>query len=121
MDAPLSTRRPPHTLPPTRRRFLGLLVFTLSLGLLAGVSFYAGYASARLNGPVTLPVPGADAGPAPQRTGALTVVAEAWRIVDAEFYDRTRLDPTRLTYGAIKGLLEALDDPYTAVADRQRT
>jgi carboxyl-terminal processing protease len=107
--------------PPPARRIVGVIGLVVALGFVAGASFYAGYASARLNLPVGLPVPGGDRDPTAARTGALAVVAEAWRIVDAEFYDHARVDPAKLTYGAIKGMLETLEDPYTVVADQQRT
>jgi carboxyl-terminal processing protease len=106
-------------LPP--RRIVGFIGLLIALGFVAGTAFYAGYASARLNLPVGLPVPGDGRDPTAVRTGALAVVAEAWRIVDAEFYDHARVDPAKLTHGAIKGMLETLDDPYTVVADQQRT
>ena len=35
---------------------------------------------------------------------------QAWRIVHRHFVDRDALDATRLTYGAIQGMLTALGD-----------
>lgn len=35
---------------------------------------------------------------------------EAWNLVQRNFVDRTALDPTRLTYGAIRGMVDALGD-----------
>jgi len=35
---------------------------------------------------------------------------QAWNLVQKNFVDRTALDPTQLTYGAIRGMVEALGD-----------
>ncbi len=35
---------------------------------------------------------------------------QAWNLVQSDFVDRQALDPTRLTYGAIRGMVEALGD-----------
>ena len=43
----------------------------------------------------------------------LAVFWEAWRIIRAEFLDRTILDDRRLAYGAIRGLVQSLEDPNT--------
>jgi carboxyl-terminal processing protease len=39
---------------------------------------------------------------------------EAWSLVSREFYNRAAIDPQKLTYGAVKGMVESLGDPYTA-------
>lgn len=35
---------------------------------------------------------------------------QVWNLVQKEFVDRSALDPTKLTYGAIRGMVEALGD-----------
>ena len=38
---------------------------------------------------------------------------EAWKVVENEFYDRPQVDHQKLIYGAIKGMVDAVGDPYT--------
>lgn len=49
----------------------------------------------------------------------LRLVSEALGIIQREFYDRSVLDSQKLAYGAIRGLLGALNDPYTFHATRR--
>lgn len=44
----------------------------------------------------------------------LGVVEEAWDIILTEYVDRDNLDIDKLREGAIKGMMEALDDPYSS-------
>jgi carboxyl-terminal processing protease len=44
---------------------------------------------------------------------------EAWQIIDDHFYGDLSSETTR-TYGAIRGSLETLDDPYTLFVEPQR-
>ena len=52
---------------------------------------------------------------------------QAWNLVQQNFVDREAIDPTILTYGAIKGMIEALgDEGHTTFltpteAEQQRT
>jgi carboxyl-terminal processing protease len=112
------------------RAAVGTALFTAVLFLLVGVAFYAGYVTARVGAPVplvgSLPLP---PGVVAARTRAadldemrdrLGVVLETWRIVNDEYYDAAKLDGQRLSYAAIRGLLEALGDTHTTFADPQR-
>lgn len=38
---------------------------------------------------------------------------EVWNLVEAEFYQRDKINHTRMIRGAITGMLASLDDPYT--------
>jgi carboxyl-terminal processing protease len=38
---------------------------------------------------------------------------ETWRIVERDFYDKSQIDHQKLIYGAIKGMVDAVGDPYT--------
>ena len=38
---------------------------------------------------------------------------ETWRVVEREFYDKNQIDHQKLIYGAIKGMVDAVGDPYT--------
>ena len=49
----------------------------------------------------------------PRLRDQFAVFWEVWDIVDAQFYQRDKLDQTRMIRGAIGGMLASLDDPYT--------
>src|SRR4051812_12088611 len=38
---------------------------------------------------------------------------EAWQIVERDFYDKQQMDHQKLIYGAVKGMVDAVGDPYT--------
>lgn len=44
-------------------------------------------------------------------------LAEAWTVLKDEHFDRERLDAQTLSDGAIRGMLQALDDPYASYLD----
>ncbi|MDO8716496.1 MAG: S41 family peptidase [Dehalococcoidales bacterium] len=46
-------------------------------------------------------------------------VTEAWDIISQNYVDRTKLDSANLSAEAIKGMVGALNDPYTAYLDPQ--
>ena len=47
----------------------------------------------------------------------MSVVEEAWNIIFQDYVDKGELDAQALAQGAIRGMVEALDDPYTAYLD----
>jgi carboxyl-terminal processing protease len=47
----------------------------------------------------------------------LDIVEQAWNIIFQDYVDKDKLDASKLTQGAIKGMVEALDDPYTSYLD----
>lgn len=49
----------------------------------------------------------------------LGAVSEAWDIIFEDYVERDSLDAEALRQGAIKGMVEALDDPYTAYLDAE--
>ena len=53
----------------------------------------------------------------PTAATGLETVDEAWNLLFQEYVDKTKLDPEKLAQGAIKGMLEALNDPYTSYLD----
>ena len=38
---------------------------------------------------------------------------KVWDILDKKYFDKTKLVPSKMVYGAIKGMVSAIDDPYT--------
>jgi len=45
------------------------------------------------------------------------IIAEVWRMLSEEYVDKDRLDAKELSQGAVRGMIEALDDPYSAYVD----
>lgn len=111
------------------RAVLATAIFTTTMLTMIGIAFYAGYVSARVGAPLpivgALPLPPGLPSARPRAStedarDRLGILLEAWRIVDAEYYDPAALDNPRMSYGAIKGLLETLGDAHTTLADPQR-
>jgi carboxyl-terminal processing protease len=44
----------------------------------------------------------------------LDIVNQVWEIIFTDYVDRSRLNSDNLSRGAIEGIIEALDDPYTS-------
>ncbi len=82
-------------------KLIGVLVVLL---LLMGVAFGAGLFVAGTN--VLAPGVMRTAEQPPQ----FDVFWQAWNLVQSDFVDRQALDPARLTYGAIRGMVQALGD-----------
>jgi carboxyl-terminal processing protease len=85
----------------TRLRYLGILFLVLSIftfGLAGGVllDHYVTVANAA--------APGADA------HLNLDLLMQAWRLIDNHYVDRQAVESTRLTYGAISGMVDSLGD-----------
>jgi len=70
-------------------------------------AFLAGYGSGGSG------MPGAVGPGSPEVHQRFRVFWEAWEVVSREFYDRSSLDPQKMTYGAIRGMLESLGDSTT--------
>ena len=49
----------------------------------------------------------------------LDIVEQAWNIIFQDYVDKDKLDAGTLSQGAIKGMVEALDDPYTSYLDAE--
>lgn len=83
-----------------RLRYIGVLFLVLSVfvfGLAGGVLLdrYVNVASA---------APGADSRPDSD------LLMQAWRLIDSHYVDRDAVEQSRLTYGAISGMVDALGD-----------
>jgi len=49
----------------------------------------------------------------------LDSIAEAWETIFSDYVDKDRLDTEALSQAAIRGMVEALDDPYSAYLDTE--
>jgi len=55
----------------------------------------------------------------PSSSQGLGIVEEAWNIIFQDYVDRDELDASQLRQAAIRGMVEALDDPYTVYLDAE--
>jgi len=82
-----------------------IIVITLVLVASLALSFGAGCAL------------GSETPPSPEQN--LDVVEQAWNIILNDYVDKDKLDTSTLSQAAIEGMVEALDDPYTAYLDAE--
>jgi carboxyl-terminal processing protease len=80
-----------------------LITVSLLLAAIIAVSFGAGWALGVKTSPES----------------DLGVVEQAWNIILQEYVDKSNLDTDILAQGAIKGMVEALDDSYTSYLDAE--
>ncbi len=80
-----------------------IAVIAISLIASLGLSFGAGCSLATNNQPAQ----------------GLDVVEQAWNFIFQDYVDQERLDADALSQAAIKGMVEALDDPYTSYLDAE--
>jgi len=80
-----------------------ILISLLSVAILA-LTFGTGYNLGRI-----------PAGP----SDGLEIMQQAWNIIFDDYVDRDQLDASTLSQGAIEGMLEALDDPYSSYLDAE--
>ncbi len=89
------------------------IIAIIFVGLfLASIAFGAGFAlaAADANPPALSYFPEPEKGPL--SAGPLDVFQQAWNLIQRDFYGPLPL-PTERSYGAARGLLGTLDDPYT--------
>ena len=55
----------------------------------------------------------------PGQAQGLDIVEQAWNIIFHDYVNKDKLDASALSQAAIKGMVEALDDPYTAYLDTE--
>ena len=58
-------------------------------------------------------------GTPPGPSQGLDIIEQAWSIIFNDYVDKDRLDTGTLSQAAIKGMVEALDDPYTSYLDAE--
>jgi carboxyl-terminal processing protease len=97
-----TTTPPPR---PRRHRTAAWVLVTVALVALIGSAFVGGIAIER-----TGLVPGSSPQAPADLRAELPLLYQAWGIVDQHYVDQGAVDPTKQTYGAIKGLLESLGD-----------
>jgi carboxyl-terminal processing protease len=51
----------------------------------------------------------------------LSLFWEAWRKIEEKYVNKENLDPQKMIYGAISGIVNSLEDPYTVFLDPEDT
>lgn len=100
-------------------RSLRVFVLTLTTLLLVTLAFAAGFITAWTVQPQVRAAPlGMLAGLAGEQ-GPLSPLGEVIAIVRRDFYERGKVSDKELAYGAIRGLLSTLDDPFSFHASKR--
>lgn len=88
-----------------------LLVIFLSVGLFSG-GYYFGVRGYKAEYKKALEVKISRDTP-PDKNVDFTLFWQVWDMVSAKYYDKTKVVPSEMVYGAISGMVSALGDPYT--------
>ncbi len=91
------------------------LILTVFITLVSSLSFLAGYGAAQR--PVAAAIASPQVPPTSDIDERFKVFWEAWGWVEREYYGRDGVDATRMTHGAIRGMLQSLGDPHTYFLD----
>jgi carboxyl-terminal processing protease len=94
---------------------VGLPLIMLVFGWQIGMVYERMLLQGEIGAPVTV---GAGTGSGnvladPQKTTDLSLLWNVWRLLQQHYVDPNALQPTKLTYGAIEGLVSGIGDPYT--------
>ena len=57
------------------------------------------------------------AGPGEESEPDFALLKEVWNVIRTEYVERDRVDAEALIQGAVRGMVDALDDPYSAYMD----
>lgn len=85
------------------------LLLNFLLILFAGLFFGAGYLTSRGTLPLYHPAVPAEL------PSEFEILGEVWDVLSRDYVDKEALDPEKLSEGAVRGMLEALGDPYTSL------
>ena len=100
-----------------------ITVITLAVVISLALSFGAGCTLASRafpSAPAPASAPPLAGAPAPSNANqGADVVRQAWDTIFENYVDQTKLNSANLSAGAIKGIVEALNDPYTAYLSPQ--
>lgn len=95
------------------------LVFIRKVAILVALLLLAGNIGYRLGQKGVVVSVGADkkivvnASPPPNREVDFALFWEVWSRLEQRYLDREKLDPEKMVYGAISGMVSSLGDPYT--------
>ncbi|MCL5961360.1 MAG: S41 family peptidase [Chloroflexi bacterium] len=100
-------------------RAIKLTVVAFLLAGVASTSYFAGLENGRKSASASVSVPVSANQTQEGQPSEFGVFWEAWQLVNKEYLNSSAIDSTKMTYGAVKGMIEALDDPYTSFATPQ--
>ena len=79
---------------------LSKTVISAMIVIVIALAFTGGFLFGQAHGPINV-------------TG-LDIIDQAWHIILSNYVDPTKIDTSNLSRGAIEGMVETLDDPYTS-------
>jgi carboxyl-terminal processing protease len=91
-----------------RKFLLGIFVFAIIFGggYYLGVKGYKAEVTKALNVTVSREIP-------PDKNVDFTLFWQVWDTLSAKYFDKGKIVPEKMVYGAITGMVSALGDPYT--------
>ncbi len=100
------------TLPQIRRFaiYISVLFLTFSLGWFANAKYNTGGTLFRVAN--TLKIDRAI--PSKHKDVSFDLFWQVWDKLESDYYDKSKIDESQMVLGAIKGMVSALGDPYTA-------
>lgn len=100
-----------------KKLIIRLLVSVTIIGLVFGLGFVFGQKNSDIDKVTEL-----DFGSLFQQDEVdFSLVQDAWNLINEEYVNADGLDQEALIYGAIRGMLDALNDPYTVFFDKKET
>ncbi|MBI4318626.1 MAG: S41 family peptidase [Chloroflexi bacterium] len=98
-------------------KVIQVLIGAILITAVGAASYFGGWEQGRrATSPATASAAMPSGTSAAEIGDAFNVFWEAWSLVEKEFYKPDAVDAKKMTYGAVKGMLEALGDPYTSFA-----
>src|SRR3989344_3276126 len=89
-----------------------VLLVVFASAVLFGGGYYLGVAGYKLQFENALKVK-IDRTIPPDKNADLTLFWRVWDTLSSKYFDKTKLVPSELVYGAIQGMVAAVGDPYT--------
>lgn len=83
-----------------------LVIFAFSGGYFFGVNGYKTEVNKALQVKINREIP-------PDKNVDFSLFWQVWDTVSAKYYDKTKVVPSEMVYGAIEGMVASLGDPYT--------
>ncbi len=117
------------TTPTWRKASIWVLVLLVILVMTNLTSLAIGFGAGRLSGRMgAIPAPSPSSAPSTAPSSAavssignpaseLPIFWEAWRLIQRDFYSEEPIDEQQVAYGAIRGLISGLNDPYTSFVE----
>jgi carboxyl-terminal processing protease len=90
----------------------GLIILLIIIGVAFGGGYYFGVQGYRANITRELQVSFNREAP-PDVDVDMSLFWTVWKDLNDNYYDKTKLDPNKMVYGAISGMVNSLGDPFT--------